>query len=31
MNARPEAFNKGLIDYLDNLEQEKPVAGRRDL
>jgi 3-oxoadipate enol-lactonase len=31
MNARPEAFNKGLIDYLDNLEQDKPVAGRREL
>src|SRR5262245_22930483 len=31
MNARPEAFNKGLIEYLDNLEQGKPVAGRREL
>ena len=31
MNARPEAFNKGLIEYLDNLEQSKPVAGRREL
>jgi pimeloyl-ACP methyl ester carboxylesterase len=31
MNARPEAFNKGLIEYLDNLEQGKPVAGRRVL
>jgi 3-oxoadipate enol-lactonase len=31
MNARPEAFNKGLIKYLDNLEQGKPVAGRREL
>src|SRR6266571_12301 len=31
MNARPEAFNKGLIEYLDNLEQGKSVAGRREL
>ena len=31
MNARPEAFNKGLIEYLDNLEHGKPVAGRRVL
>jgi pimeloyl-ACP methyl ester carboxylesterase len=31
MNARPEAFNKGLIEYLDNLEQGKPGAGRRVL
>jgi hypothetical protein len=31
MNAHPEAFNKGLIEYLDNLEQGKPVAGRREL
>jgi pimeloyl-ACP methyl ester carboxylesterase len=31
MNARPEAFNRGLIEYLDNLEQGKPVAGRREL
>jgi 3-oxoadipate enol-lactonase len=31
MNARPEAFNKGFVEYLDNLEQGKPVAGRRVL
>ena len=31
MNARPEAFNQGFIEYLDNLEQGKPVAGRRVL
>jgi len=31
MNARPEAFNTGLNEYLDHLEQGKPVAGRRVL
>lgn len=31
MNARPQAFNQGLLDYLDNLEQGKPVAGQRTL
>lgn len=31
MNARPEAFNQAFLDYLDNLEQGKPVAGRRSL
>lgn len=31
MNARPEAFNQGFLEYLDNLEQGKPVAGRRVL
>lgn len=31
MNARPEAFNQGYIEFLDNLEQGKPVAGRRVL
>jgi 3-oxoadipate enol-lactonase len=31
MNARPEAFNKGLSEYLDQLEQGKAVAGRRVL
>ena len=31
MNARPEAFNQGMLAYLDNLEQGKPVAGRRTL
>lgn len=31
MNARPEAFNDGLLEYLDTLEQGKPVAGRRVL
>ncbi|PON12355.1 hypothetical protein C2W62_40040 [Candidatus Entotheonella serta] len=31
MNARPEAFNQGFIEYLENLEQGKPVAGRRVL
>jgi pimeloyl-ACP methyl ester carboxylesterase len=31
MNARPEAFNQGLIEYLDHLEQGKPVAGHRIL
>lgn len=31
MNARPEAFNQGFIEYLNNLEQGKPVAGRRVL
>jgi 3-oxoadipate enol-lactonase len=31
MNARPEAFNTGLSEYLDTLEQGKPVAGRRVL
>jgi pimeloyl-ACP methyl ester carboxylesterase len=31
MNARPEAFNDGLLTYLDTLEQGKPVAGRRVL
>ncbi len=31
MNARPEAFNKALLDYLDHLEQGKPVAGRHIL
>jgi 3-oxoadipate enol-lactonase len=31
MNARPEAFNKGFVEYLDNLEQGKRVAGRRVL
>ena len=31
MNARPEAFNQGYLEYLDNLEQGKPVTGRRAL
>ncbi len=31
MNARPEAFNQGMLEYLDHLEQGKPVAGRRTL
>lgn len=31
MNARPEAFNTGMLEYLENLEQGKPVAGRRTL
>jgi pimeloyl-ACP methyl ester carboxylesterase len=31
MNARPKAFNDGLLTYLDTLEQDKPVAGRRVL
>lgn len=31
MNARPEAFNQGLLEYLEKLEQGKPVAGRRTL
>lgn len=31
MNARPEAFNRALVDFLDNLEQGKPVAGHREL
>ena len=31
MNARPEAFNAGFVEYLDKLEQGKPVAGRRVL
>lgn len=31
MNARPEAFNRGLLDYLNALEQGKPVQGRRVL
>jgi 3-oxoadipate enol-lactonase len=31
MNARPGAFNQGFIEYLENLEQGKPVAGRRVL
>ncbi|MGQ4808265.1 3-oxoadipate enol-lactonase 2 [Candidatus Entotheonellaceae bacterium PAL068K] len=31
MNARPEAFNRALVEYLDNLEQGKPAAGRRSL
>jgi pimeloyl-ACP methyl ester carboxylesterase len=31
MNARPEAFNDGFLEYLDTLEQGKPVAGRRVL
>jgi 3-oxoadipate enol-lactonase / 4-carboxymuconolactone decarboxylase len=31
MNARPEAFNQGLLEYLDKLEQGKPVAGHRIL
>lgn len=31
MNARPDAFNQGYLEYLDNLEQGKPVAGRRTL
>jgi pimeloyl-ACP methyl ester carboxylesterase len=31
MNARPEAFNQVFLDYLDNLEQGKPVAGRRSI
>jgi pimeloyl-ACP methyl ester carboxylesterase len=31
MNARPAAFNKAYLEYLDNLEQGKPVAGRRTL
>jgi pimeloyl-ACP methyl ester carboxylesterase len=29
MNARPEAFNRGFIEYLEQLEQGKPVAGHR--
>jgi pimeloyl-ACP methyl ester carboxylesterase len=31
MNARPEAFNQVFLDYLDHLEQGKPVAGRRSI
>ncbi|MCZ6873458.1 MAG: alpha/beta hydrolase [bacterium] len=31
MNARPEAFNQGMLEYLENLEQGKLVAGRRTL
>ena len=31
MNARPKAFNQGMLEYLENLEQGKPVAGRRSL
>ena len=31
MNARPEAFNKGFTEYLDTLEQDRPVAGHRVL
>jgi 3-oxoadipate enol-lactonase len=31
MNARPAAFNQGLLDYLEQLEQGKPVAGQRVL
>jgi pimeloyl-ACP methyl ester carboxylesterase len=31
MNARPKAFNQGLIDYLERLEHGKPVAGQRVL
>ncbi|MBI4639749.1 MAG: alpha/beta fold hydrolase [Candidatus Tectomicrobia bacterium] len=31
MNARPDAFNKGFLEYLETLEQGKPVAGRRVL
>jgi pimeloyl-ACP methyl ester carboxylesterase len=31
MNARPEAFNGGLLDYLANLEKGSPVAGRREV
>jgi pimeloyl-ACP methyl ester carboxylesterase len=31
MNARPEAFNQGFIEYLNSLEMGRPVAGRRVL
>jgi pimeloyl-ACP methyl ester carboxylesterase len=31
MNARPDAFNQGLLEYLEKLEQGKPVAGSRTL
>ncbi|MGE3538875.1 MAG: alpha/beta fold hydrolase [Candidatus Tectimicrobiota bacterium] len=31
MNARPAAFNQGLIEYLERLEQGQPVAGARVL
>lgn len=31
MNARPAAFNQGMLEYLEYLEQGKPVAGRRSL
>jgi pimeloyl-ACP methyl ester carboxylesterase len=28
MHARPEGFNQGLLDYLEQLEHGKQVAGR---
>jgi pimeloyl-ACP methyl ester carboxylesterase len=31
MNARPQAFNQGMLEFLENLEQGKPVAGHRSL
>jgi len=31
MNARPDAFNKGFFEYLENLEQGRSVAGSRVL
>ncbi len=31
MNARPAAFNRGFLEYLEHLEQGKPVAGHRVL
>lgn len=31
MNARPAAFNQGMLEYLEYLEQGKPFAGRRTL
>jgi 3-oxoadipate enol-lactonase len=31
MNARPEAFNQGFVEFLEHVEQGKPVAGRRSL
>ena len=31
MNARPEAFNQGILAYLENLVQGKAVAGHRTL
>ncbi len=31
MNARAEAFNQGVVEYLDSLEQGKAVVGRRVL
>lgn len=31
MNARPEAFNQAILDYLEHLEQGKPVTRRRTL